>query len=221
MFRALLALLVFVSLAGSSAFAAQSRTAMPSSPTAEALTTADYGTLYMLEKREEQSAPWQLGLSYSHELSNAYLNVSGVNASAERELSSYFGIGAQFSYFFSSQTDVTQQVQSALKTDSIQQKVHAPKLSYFGVLSAKPLAGRLNLFSYTTLPFELVLSSGPGVSVYKDGQSYLSMFWSVSPQFMVSQTFGLNFSIGQEIESPFTNNVLARFEAKVGSVLRF
>lgn len=184
-------------------------------------TVADYGDLYMSETKQAETLPWQVGAAYSYELSNPYLNVNGVNVSGARNLNRYLGAGLQVSRFFTSQTAVTSAVEKNLNSDGITQTVRRPSYSLYGTVAVTPLSGRLNLFSATAMPFDLVVTAGGGTVSYLGLPNTMAMLWSVAPQIMATKNLGLSVSIGQEIEDPFSRNSFARLEGKVGTFVRF
>lgn len=185
------------------------------------LSSAEYGELYVVESLEKKVRPWQLTIEYSREFSNPYLNINGAAVSATRMINRHVGVGAQFAQFFSDETDATRSIQRNLDTQRISQSVERPSNSFYGLVTMVPLAGQLNLFSRSALPFELALNAGLGRAGYSERPSHFALLWSVSPQLLVSDFVGVRIGIGQEYEAPFTDDALARWEGRLGAFVRF
>lgn len=181
----------------------------------------DYGTLYLHESRQPVEHPWYAGAAYGMELSNPYLNVSSLNLQVGRHLNRYLLIGAQAYRYFVSQSTLTQAVEQKMRSREISQVVAYPRDSFYGFVSIIPLAGRLNLFSATSLSFDLVGSIGGGIVRYFGSHPIASLVWSVEPRIMATERLGFGVSFGQEIEEPLSNENLARSEIKLGTFLRF
>lgn len=206
--------LVVSDLSDAKVFESSEKRAVPAS-------AADYGSLYMIESRSTEVKPIIIALAYQRELSNPYLDVNGVNLQAGYALSRHVMFGAQFSRYFATNSTLTFEVESRLKTREITQSVKQPHLSGYGVVGLTPLAGQLNFFSRKAIPFDLVVTVGGGTVRYLgEGYSPAAM-WSVSPQVMATANVGIQVSFGQELEAPFSNNALSRLNGKVGTVVRF
>ncbi len=187
----------------------------------DALTTTDYGTLYMLEKRETQVKPWQVGLDYGAQFNNPYLNVQAVTLAAQRNLNAFFSAGVQTSRYFASETTVVSAVEKTLAAQNISQTVQKPVASYYATASVMPLSGRLNLFSYTSVAFDFLVTLGTGAVQHSSGGTNFSTLWLVSPRAMLTPNLGLDISVGQQIEAPLSTDRISNFEGRVGTFVRF
>ncbi len=183
---------------------------------------ADYGDVYLMEERTEDKSKWAARLSYSFELSNPYINVHGVNASVMHRFSKYLQVGGKYIKYFNTRSELTQVIEERLLTNSITQSVFGPSDSAYALFGITPLSGRLNLFSATSMPFELSLYAGAGATRYMNNLTLDSYTWSAQVDGFFTDHLGLFTSVGQQIESLLSKpSTIARFEIQVGMAYKF
>lgn len=190
-------------------------------PTQEASAPSTYGELMLIEKKTEPVKAWQLELSGMQEFSNPYLDVNGVSASAKKSIGRFVFVGPEYTRYFAKDSEVSKNVSASLRTDTISQTVYRPKDSIYGVVSVVPIAGHLNFFSQSSLPFELAFSVGYGSVQYQQKPNEAALLWRVGPRAFLSELFGIQMEFGQELEAPFSGSKVTKSHARVGLVTRF
>lgn len=182
---------------------------------------SDYGTLYMIENRATPTKSWQASANMNYEFSNPYLNVYGASIGIDKTLNRFFAIGVLGNLYTSSLSSETKTLEKELDAKGISQKIQRPRSSIYLTGTVIPLGGHINLFNFQSQPFDIAMTVGVGSTQFIDRSSEMSVLWMVGPRVYLSSTWGLSLNIGQEIDSPFTDEAHFRTKGKLGIVMQW
>lgn len=161
-----------------------------------------YGELFLEEERKTSPAPWRVNLGMGYDLSNPYNSIWSISASVERQFGRHFRVGTEFRRFQTSKTRLTEQVETALSSQGITQSISSPDHSGYLKLTISPFIGHLNLFSATTLPFEVFAQLGIGYVQYQSQDiAWGTLLWGLGIESEVSRRWVVQVSFDQENES--------------------
>ena len=188
----------------------------------EALFAAQYGSIYLLDHREPVTRKWTVGAEYLRQFNNPYLDIQGLTLTVARDVGAFFSVGAQVTRYMTSQTETANAVGAALAVHGVFQSITTPEWSAFVTGSVAPISGRLNLLSAVALPFDLRLTLGAGARrEFAGHNNAAALLWAISPRAMVSRWLGFDLSLGQQIGGIGGDGVVANFDARFGTFVRF
>lgn len=190
--------------------------------TASDMPQVEYGSVFLEEQRQMQPSAWQLGVSYSYELSNPYANVHGYSLTASHALSKYTRAGLLTTIYTAQDTYLVSAVNQSLQPSGGSQRVQHPSYSMYATIGVTPLAGHLSFFGNQALPFEFNLLFGAGMTRYREGLTEPGLMWSLRPQARIYRSVSFELSAGQQIEAPWSgSDRLSRLEAGAGFIWAF
>ncbi|MBC7692505.1 MAG: hypothetical protein H7222_12140 [Methylotenera sp.] len=188
-----------------------------SSPsTAAALTTTEYGSLYVVEQRDQPVQLWTGNLGYNYELSNPYVNLHGLSGGAQYGLGRYVSAGLQMTKYVGQPTPLANIMGTQLNSLGATQKILIPLASGLAVLTINPLSGHLNFFGNQPLEMELHATLGMGAVLYPGKQFESASSWSIRPSVHLSRKVSAEVGVGQEIENLFSSDRLFRLQGQAG-----
>jgi hypothetical protein len=193
--------------------------ATEAAPANDAATT--YGALYSVEDRTRHEPGWELGLSTGYEFSNPYANVFQFGLSPRRRINEFFSAGLSFQIYSIQATDLSRAVTtSGSGSESVSARVGHPQFDVHAVGAVSPLSGRINWFNTDSVPFDLPIVVGFGVSRAADQPARPNLLWRLEPRVQLSRSLDLFLGIGQQVESPFTSNAVSRTTGTLGVITR-
>jgi hypothetical protein len=176
----------------------------------------EYGELYVLEQNDKETPNWNLGLNYSYELSNPYINLHGMTLTVEHSLSKYLYAGILLTYYVSSQTYLMQTLYQELARDNILADSQVPKYNALAILTLKPLAGHMNFFGNKPVNLEVGLRVGVGYVSYPSEGILPALFWSLRPAVYLSKSILLETGLGQFWDGCFSDKSLVHLRIEAG-----
>ncbi len=179
-----------------------------------------YGELYLSEERDVTVRPYSLALSSEYEWTNPYHNVWGLGATGRYHWARFFGASFGITKFFPTVSRLTEQVESRLQTNSVRLVVDAPEWVFSGRFRVLPLAGRLNFFNATTIPFDLVIGVGPALTRSLASEWHLGFEGTFGFEAFVMESLGIESSIHHVNESILLQSGIDRTSVAVGMILK-
>lgn len=190
--------------------------------TSDALSSSEYGTLYVLENLEKQNYSWRTGLNYGFEFGNPYNNVFGAGLNLECALGRFVWLGVQATKYHSSESALMTALGKNLSDKGIDHTFLSPTYSVFPIVTLVPLSGHLSVLGHTPLELELNIRMGFGRTFYGENAGRNGVLWSILPILKLTQRWGLQMAVSQEIESPLDEeNRMARTRGELGVSLQF
>ncbi len=188
----------------------------------KALSSAEYGTLYVLDQKDAEVSDFRVSLGYVVESGNPYRNVQGFSQNIEKSFERFFWAGIQATEFFSSPTTLMSTLQNDLAVRGINVQTASPSYSIYGTLAAVPLSGHLAFFGKSAMQTELWIRVGAGRVAYQAGTPALGLFWSVRPTIYLMKALSAQMGLTQEFERPFVaDDGLTRLRADVNVGFHF
>ncbi len=203
------------------ALAAEPVAPKSTSAKASALSTAEYGEIYVIEQRAGQKQMWRVGLNGEYEFGNAYSHVFGLSQTFERRLGQFFWAGIKLDEYTQMNTTLFNTLQSDALGNQFAFRSKSPTMAATAIGTIVPFSGHWSFFGNRPLASELGVRIGVGAVSYRRESLKPLMTWSLRPTIYLSEKVGVQMGFGQDIDSPFNSNRYSRFKGEFGLTLQF
>lgn len=190
--------------------------------TAEDDSVFTYGELVVAQNLSEQLGRSWLDLSWGVEGSDPLLDTQSLSLSYRYIVTEYFFAGLLYKKYFSEKSPLLQLIEQDLDLLGVDINAERPNESYYVILGAIPLSGKLNFFALKTLPVFLSLSVGIGERLTREGNKYLGYIAAFESSLMLTQKWGVSLRYERESEAAFqSRKTIHRDQLNLGLLLRF
>ncbi len=182
----------------------------------------DYGEMYVVQKHEAPSRPWEASLTYSYGFSNPYIGIHGLGLGVNRQLGDFVIVGFSGSYYANTTSNVSSDIQDKLGGQGISTLVIKPHYSSYANIGLIPLSGILNWFGTKSMNFDLVVGVGGGIAGYHDHAQVLPAIRGfITPKLMLDNVWGLTAGINSTWDRFSSEDWQNRVETTFGVFARF
>ncbi len=176
----------------------------------------EYGTLYVIEHRDQKPELWKAGLGLNYEFGNPYSSVYGLTQTIERSVHRFFWLGFQVTEFKSYNTQLLSVLQEELKGKDYSLRTEVPQVSVSALATAVPFSGHLSFFGNQPLEAQLGIRLGSGAIWYQGQGSRWLLSWSIRPLVYITRSVSVEGGFGQGIESLFdSKDRVARYRGEL------
>lgn len=181
--------------------------------------TEAYSTIYVADERRDETS-WNLSVGGTYDVSNPYLSTFGAEVLVLYRVVPFFLIGPQVNAFYSQKNSLTDAMETFFNQNHISQVITRPLTSEYLVFELRPLGGRLNLFSASSIRFDFIIDLGAGLSQTQPTSNPWAGMWSVRTAFGLGRRFDTHIGLKQEVDSIFTSTAATRTQIVAGLSLR-